>query len=309
MSSFSLPISLASHDRSYTAYDGILYALGVGASLAEPQHYDLLCDTSPKFHILPTFGIIASQMSPTVMTGSLADALPFLKGYKPEQMVHAEHKFVLLKPLPVEAKCENTAVITEVYDKGKAALMTLRVNTRLKSDGSLLCYNEYVSYIIGKGNFGGPRGPSSKNQPFPARSPDYSRKVPVSVDQAALYRLSGDYNPLHIDNPAAKSSGFPKPILHGLCTLGMMTRVVLEEVANGDYSRLSSVEVRFTSPVYPGDTLTVDVWCIESETYRVKCSSKCFKLFHRTQLVCSAIERGKDVLSNVIVKLRPLSKI
>lgn len=147
-------------------------------------------------------------------------------------------------------------------DKKSGALVVTLCES-FDESGQTIIRNQSSTFVVGAGNFGGKSKPSDEvipTIPAPSRSPDFTALCKTSIDQAALYRLSGDYNPMHIDPNFSKMGGFSKPILHGLCTFGVSVRAIIKQYANNDPTLFKAVKVRFTKPVYPGDTLKIEMW-------------------------------------------------
>jgi len=178
-------------------------------------------------------------------------------------IVHGEQFIEIINPLPVSGKFQIKSKILNFYDKGKGALIEVEDTTYDK--GEVLCRAIGGVYVRGLGGFGGDRGPTRDKENLPPkRTPDAVHEETTRENQAQIYRLSGDYNPLHIDPDMAQMVGFPKPILHGLCTYGYACRALLKNFADNDPSKLKSLRVRFASPVIPGDTLVTEMWKEES---------------------------------------------
>ncbi len=175
-------------------------------------------------------------------------------------LVHGEQAIELHRPIPVEGTLESVGEITGIYDKGSGAVIVIEAQSKRVDTGEPLFTSRSSVFIRGEGGFGGDRGPSGKRNQPPERDPDHSVTYQTREDQALVYRLSGDRNPLHSDPTFAKKAGFPKPILHGLCTYGFSGRALLHALCEGDPESFKAMEGRFSSPVFPGEALTVNMW-------------------------------------------------
>lgn len=238
--------SLGPETFEYTADDAILYAIAVGV-----PHDELQFVYENGLKVLPTFAVIPVRGGKLNIHGLLN--LDFTK------LLHGENRVELYKPLPPKAKIAATATVKAIYDKGKGA--TVVTETAANDEkGELLFKNISTIFVRGAGGFGGERGPSGpKNEP-PDRKPDAVISMETQKNQAQLYRLCGDKNPLHVDPNFAKLAGFDIPILHGLCTYGHCGRAVLKAFCDNDPARMKSFEVRFSGVVYPGETITTEMW-------------------------------------------------
>ncbi|XP_034759301.2 peroxisomal multifunctional enzyme type 2 isoform X1 [Acipenser ruthenus] len=241
---------------TYSQTQCILYALGVGMSTKDPDHMKFLFEGHEEFSCLPTFGVIPSQAS--MMDGGLAAVPGF--NFDFTKLLHGEQYLELYKPLPTSGKLTSQATIADVLDKGSGAVILLDVHTYDEKD--LLCYNQFSLFIVGAGGFGGKRTSEKAKGTVnpPNRPPDAVMTDETSRDQAALYRLSGDWNPLHIDPSFAAMGGFKKPILHGLCSFGFAARHVLKQYADNDVLQFKAIKVRFVKPVIPGQSLQTEMW-------------------------------------------------
>ncbi|XP_014237717.1 peroxisomal multifunctional enzyme type 2-like [Trichogramma pretiosum] len=245
---------------NYTIRDSILYALGVGATRREPSDMQYLYENHENFSLVPTFYVTFGPIG--CMTSSLLqDGLPDLQ-LDPTRILHGEQYLEIHKPMPTEAKVESRFTIQDVMDKGKGAVILVKYETFDVETGEKLATNQMSAFAVGAGGFGGPR-----NSPHvipcidaPKKKPCASVTQKTNSDQAALYRLSGDYNPLHMDDNMAIMSGYKEPILHGLCSLGFSARHVLQTFADGNPNALKALKVRFAAPVKPGETLRTDMW-------------------------------------------------
>src|SRR5436190_22309224 len=175
-------------------------------------------------------------------------------------LLHGEQSIGLHAPIPVSGTVESVAEIVGIYDKGSAAVIVMKTESKNADSDEPLWTTSSASFIRGAGGFGGDRGPSGKRNVAPDRNPDREITYTTSGDQALIYRLSGDRNPLHSDPKFAAAAGFDRPILHGLCTYGFTGRALLSALCDNDPARFNSMEARFTSPVFPSDELTISIW-------------------------------------------------
>ncbi|MEU4397276.1 MaoC family dehydratase [Micromonospora orduensis] len=234
-------------ERHWSSTDAVLYALGVGAGQHDPAAELRFTTENSAGHphaALPTFAALLAADPPP-----LGD---------PAAVRHAEQSLVLHRELPAAGTARTTAAVTSVYDQGSGALVRVVSRIRDAQDRPLATATAGF-FVIGAGGFGGVRAPTPA-QPALAGPPDHEISYPVPADQALLYRLSGDRNPLHSDPAVAGRAGLPRPLLHGLCTYGYAGRALLHTVAGSDPARLRRVDARFTAPMYPGDTLTIRIW-------------------------------------------------
>ena len=235
----------------YTWRDVVLYALGVGATA---EDLSLVYENAPGgLKVLPSFCVV-----PAIR------AFPnFGEDIEWSLMLHGEQTIRLSRPIPPQGKLFQTGVITDIFDKVKGAVFHAKI-TGETEDGNHLYDAHWAIFYLGAGGFGGDPGPKAESlTPPEGVKPDFSFSCKVAQNQAALYRLSGDLNPLHLDPAAAKRGGFDRPILHGLCTYGMVTRSLVTGPLNGDVGRLKEFKARFSSSVYPVDTLTTEGWKTE----------------------------------------------
>uniref|UniRef100_A0A8D2D3T2 Peroxisomal multifunctional enzyme type 2 n=1 Tax=Sciurus vulgaris TaxID=55149 RepID=A0A8D2D3T2_SCIVU len=280
---------LPSFSSAYTELETIMYALGVGASVKDPKDLKFVYEGSSDFSCLPTFGVIIAQKS---MMGEGLTEIPGLS-ISLAKVLHGEQYLELYKPLPRSGKLRCEAVVADVLDKGSGVVILMDVYSY--SGKELICYNQFSLFLVGSGGFGGKRTSEKLKVAvaIPNRPPDAVLRDTTSLNQAALYRLSGDWNPLHIDPNFASLAGFEKPILHGLCTFGFSARHVLRQFADNDVSRFKAIKSRFAKPVYPGQTLQTEMW----------------KEGNRIHFQTKVQETGDIVISNAYVDLVPTSDI
>jgi acyl dehydratase len=240
-------------ERTWTSKDCLLYALGVGAGLEELQF-----STEKNQEVLPTFAVIIG-----------GGGVPFDKigSFNHAMLVHGEQAIEVHRPIPPDGTVRSTGKVAAMWDKGegKGGVVVLESESVLASDGEPLFTSTMSMFIRGEGGFGGERGPSTPKTGAPERAPDHVVTYETRPDQALIYRLSGDRNPLHSDPEFAKMAGFERPILHGLCSYGFTGRALLHTLCDGQVDRFKSMSVRFSKPVMPGDSLSVSMWVDGSE--------------------------------------------
>jgi len=237
-------------ERSWASADALLYALGVGAGADDPTtELEFTTENTADVpqRVLPTFGVLVAS----ARTGRR------LGDFDPAQLVHAEQSLELHGPLPVAATVQVTSRVTGIEDKGSGALVTSENIAEL--DGKPLVTTRSGVFIRGEGGFG---RSTAKGEPWtrPDRAPDEQVHYRTRVDQALLYRLTGDRNPLHADPAFAARGGFARPILHGLCTYGFTGRALLHALCGSDPERFGAMSGRFSRPVLPGQELVVSIW-------------------------------------------------
>jgi acyl dehydratase len=241
--------------RSWDSKDAILYALGVGAGAVDPLE-ELAFTTENTSgvdqQVLPTMAVVLG-----VGGGS---AFGSIGTFNPAMLVHGEQAITLHGPIPVAGEVETVGEITAIWDKGKGAVVEVTSTSTDTATGRTLFSTVMSAFIRGEGDFGGERGPSGPRNEALDRAPDHEVTYRTRPDQALLYRLSGDRNPLHSDPSFAAFGGFDRPILHGLCTYGFTGRALLHTLCGSDPARFTGMEGRFSSPVLPGEALTVRMW-------------------------------------------------
>ena len=237
---------------SYTERDSILYNLGIGAKRTD---LDLVFEGADNFEVLPTFGVVPTYFAPAPY--EMKDIVP---NFDKRMLLHGEQYLEIKQfPIPTSGTLKSDTHLIEVVDKGNAAIVR-RGNTTTDESGKPVFYNESVSFIRNSGGFGGGRKPAdrgpatSENKP-PSRSPDKVVEEKTSEDLAAIYRLMGDYNPLHIDPKFSEVGGFTVPILHGLATFGISGKHVYQA-----YGPFKNIKVRFAGTVLPGETIVTEMW-------------------------------------------------
>jgi acyl dehydratase len=240
---------------SWTSKDALLYAVGIGAGQDDlPFSTENTRDTQQV--VYPTFAVVAGSGSASPGRSSLSQ----IGSFNPALLVHGSQAVTLHRPIPVEATASAQDRVVAMYDKGKAAVVVVENDVTLES-GEALYTTRSAMFIRGEGGWGGDRGPSGpQNEPPADTAPDHEIVMQTLPDQAFVYRLSGDRNPLHTDPSFAAIGGFDRPILHGLCTYGFTGRALLTALCSDDVARFHHIEGRFSSPVLPGDALTVRIW-------------------------------------------------
>ena len=237
---------------SWTSKDALLYAVGLGAGT------DDLAFTTENTRdvvqmVLPTFAVIAGAGAPVLKAAGPIDMT---------KLVHGSQSIELHGEIPVEGMVLTTSRISAIYDKGKSAVIETTSTSTDAVTGAPRFSTRSSVVIRGAGDFGGDRGPSAGGDGPPARAPDAVWSMTTSPDQALVYRLSGDRNPLHSDPAFAARAGFSQPILHGLCTYGITGRALLRTFCASHPARFKSMAGRFSSPVIPGETLNVWMWLV-----------------------------------------------
>ena len=271
---------LADGESSYTKDQVILYHLGVGAGVPATDPNELQYTYEKNLKVLPSFAVIPAFGS----MGGIA-SVPGLQ-FNFAMLLHGEQEVILHKPLPPAQKLKTSGHIPEIYDKGKAALVILEATARDES-GDKLFTNRMSLFIRGEGGFGGDSGPKAGNA-APERKPDGVVTRKTLPQQALIYRLSGDKNPLHCDPDFAKLGGFDRPIIHGLCSYGIACKAIVDEVLGGDVTQVARYQARFAGVAFPGETYQVSYW----------------KQGKQILLEAKSVERGAPIISNAVVELR-----
>jgi acyl dehydratase len=247
---------------SWDERDCALYALGIGAGQQDPaRELEFTTDGGKgrRQLVYPTFGVIhGGNAAVPPLLAALGDAVNF------SQMLHGEQKLEQLEAPPSQADVITQARVSAAWDKGSATVIETVAETRDAETDTPYFRSTQSMFFRGVGGWGGERGPAIAKWSPPVAHPTETLTASSRPDQALLYRLSGDTNPLHVDPDVARNAGFERPILHGLCAYGIVGRVLLNAYAGADSTRFVSLEVRFSQPTMPGDTLTVQTWQLSS---------------------------------------------
>lgn len=255
-----------------------LYHLGIGAGLPATDPGELRYTLESALQVLPSFATVAGG---TMALGGALSA----PGVDVDlaAVLHGSQRIEQHRPLPADGSATSTGRITAVHDKGKAAVIVYE--TQAADERGPLWSSRAEVFVRGEGGFGGARGPSQRI-PAPGRDPDLMLTRGTREDQALLYRLNGDWNPLHADPEFARGAGYERPILHGLCTYGIALKAVVDAVLDGDAGRVRSYTARFAGVLYPGETLSIRVW----------------RGPHRTHLTATSCERDTPVLTDTVIE-------
>ncbi len=248
----ALGAPLGEGEYTWTRDDVILYHLGVGAGVPPTDEQELEYTYEKNLKVLPSFGVIP-------VFGSMG-GLGTVEGlsFNFAMLLHGEQDITLHQPIPPEATIENKGKVAELWDKGKACLCVIEVESTIKG-GEKLFTNRFSLFLRGEGGFGGESGPKADNI-RPDRAPDGQIESPSLAQQALIYRLSGDKNPLHADPDFAKMAGFDRPIIHGLCSYGVVCKAVVDDALGGDVSKVARYQARFSGVGFPGETYVTSYW-------------------------------------------------
>ncbi len=241
-------------EHSYSFRDSILYALGLGVSMDQMDEAQLKFTYEDGLKALPTMAVVLG--GPGFWVKDSESGVDWVK------VLHGEQGLRIHKPLPAEATVIGLTKVVDVIDKGegRGALLYQERTVHEKATGDLLATSTSTTFARGDGGFGGASGPTKSVHELPEREPDESCDMATHDNQALIYRLSGDYNPLHADPKVARGGGFDKPILHGLCTLGIAGHAILKTQCGYDPARFKGLDLRFSAPVYPGETIRTEIW-------------------------------------------------
>lgn len=266
-----------SPETSWTSKDAILYALGVGAASEDPAR-DLPFTTENSYQVpqrvLPTFAAVAANLRGVTKGPDLGD-------FPLEAVLHGEQAIELFGELPTAATVVTRSRVADMLDKGRDALIVLEAVSSDVTTGKALFATRTGVFVRNQGGFGGQRG-TATSRVLPDTAPDHVMEMNTRPEQALIYRLSGDRNPLHSDPSFARRAGFDAPILHGLCSFGVTGRALLHALCDDDPARFGSMSVRFSKPTYPGRTLRVEMWDVGEEF-----------LFRTTDDHSTVLDRGR----------------
>jgi len=268
---------------SWSDEDIILYHLGIGAGNPPTDPDELRYAYEGELHVLPTYATIP-QFS-MMMSMAWSDGIDI----DLTQVLHGEHEIEIHTPIPTSGTVSQTGRITDVFDKGKGALAVIEIVSVLEKTGDPVFTNRASIFIRGEGGFGGDPGPPARSA-APDRPPDHVVESPTLPQQALVYRMaSGDKNPLHVDPGFAALGGFERPILHGLCTYGIVGKAVVDHSLDSSPERVASFAGRFSGVVFPGETVITKIWDDGDQV----------------SVTAETAERGATVLSNGAVLVRP----
>jgi len=235
--------------------DAVFYALsvGLGQDPMDERQLDYV-DAHRALRVLPSMAVVLAHPGFWVANPDT--------GVDAVRVVHGEQRITLHRPLPSSGTLIGKTRVTGLVDKGpgKGALMYSEKRITDADSGALLAVTESTTFLRGDGGFGGPSGPVRAPDPVPEGEPDRVVDLPTRPEQALLYRLNGDDNPLHADPAVAARAGFPRPILHGLCTLGVVAHALLRECGGYRAESMRSLSLRFSAPVFPGETIRTEIW-------------------------------------------------
>ena len=238
-------------------HDTMLYAVSVGLGQDPMDEGQLRFVDERKLVALPSMAVVLGY--PGFWLGNPDTGVDAVK------LVHGEQGIVLHRPLPVDGTLIGRTRITGIIDKGpgKGALLYSERDVLDAESGALIATNTITTFLRGDGGIGGPGAAAKPVHPIPERAPDEVVQLATRAEQALIYRLNGDLNPLHSDPAVAAKAGFPRPILHGLCTFGVVCHALVKALCGYDPARLKSMDVRFSAPVFPGETIVTEIWRAE----------------------------------------------
>lgn len=269
---------LPATEFSWTDDDVILYHLAIGAGNPPTDPVELRYVYEGDLHVLPTYATIP-QVS-MMMSLGVSDGFDINLA----QVLHGEHEIVLHTAVPTSGTVTQAGRVTGVFDKGKGAVVDMEIVSTLQRTGEPVFTNRVAVFIKGEGGFGGEPGPSTGHE-APEREPDHIVECPTLPQQALLYRIaSGDRNPLHVDPGFAAFGGFERPILHGLCSYGIVGKAVVDHALDAEPASVASFKARFSGVVFPGETIVTRIWD-EGDRLLVEAESK----DRKTQVLTSGL--------------------
>ena len=240
-------------ERQYGDLESMLYAqsIGFGRDATDRKELSYVYEQGSPLQTVPT---LASAIVP--------DMFPQNLGWDYSQVLHVEQRLQLYRPMPAAADLRLNKRVVDVFDRGasRGSMFLFEVEGRQAKDDTVIFTLGATVMARGDSGFGAPSGSGPKPHRVPRRDPDLSCDTPTRADQALLFRLNGDRNPLHADPDAARDAGFDIPILHGLCTYGIACRAILQTICDYDHTLIEGFDARFSLPVLPGDTITTDMW-------------------------------------------------
>lgn len=275
-----LAIEIRDIERTYSDLEAMMYAqsVGFGRNAVDRKELAYVYEQGKPLRTVPT---LASAIVP--------DMFPPDLGWDYSKVLHVEQRLQLYRPLPPEAELRLDKRVVDVFDRGatRGSMFLFEVEGRLAKDGTVIFTLGATVMARGDSGFGAPSGSGPKPHRVPRRDPDLSCDTPTRADQALLFRLNGDRNPLHADPDAAAKAGFPIPILHGLCTYGIACKAILQTICDYDHTLIEGFDARFSLPVFPGDTITTDMWQ-DGNVVSFQCSVK--------ERDCVVLRNGKCTL-------------
>lgn len=268
---------------TYRAEDTILYALATGFGFDPMDTRQLRYVYEEGLIALPCMSLVLGYPGFWLKNPVYAVDWP--------KLLHAEEAFRIHQPLPIAGTITGRTVVTAIIDRGadKGAFIYSTKEVRNQADGALLATINSTTVARGDGGFDGPTGPRPPAVDLPKREPDQNCDLPTLPQQALIYRLCGDFNPLHADPAVAKQGGFERPILHGRCTMATAHHALIRSCCDYDATRLRAMQVRFTAPFYPGETLRTRIWREGDQVY----------------FDAASVERGVTVLGNGLAEIAP----
>ncbi len=249
-----LALKIPDVEHTYGPKDTMLYALGVGLGLDPTDEQQLAFVYEKNLKALPTMAVVIGY--PGFWAKELDTGIDWVK------VVAGEHTLVLHKPLKPAGRVTSRTRVVEIVDKGmgKGAIVYSERTIDDRASGERIATIMQTTFCRGDGGFGGPSREQRPVHPIPERAPDLVCDLPTRPEAALIYRLSADPNPLHADPAVAKAAGFPRPILHGLATFGVAGHAILKSLCGYDPARLTAIAGRFSAPVFPGETIRIEMW-------------------------------------------------